>query len=299
MSLWLSACGGSGNAPNTAAQTPQTAMVANTLSTLSCTPNEQLTGPNGSTLINNTWNSTAAGSNAWSQCLQSRTLPVNGSGSTVQHGWRWNWPDTAAAVFAYPELVVGINPWGAGPGNDARFPALISGLRTLNIQFAAETSTAGSHNLAVSMWLIQTPLVARDPQSSDIKGEVMVWTDYTDDMVVDPGTTTKRGEFTDANGLVFDVWADENWGDASKGASNPWVYVAYHLKPNQRRLAAKIDLKAILRHAASLKDSRNRSLPLINTDWHVADVELGNEIVSGHGETWLTDFAVTMALALP
>lgn len=252
------------------------------VSTLSCEADLHLDLPSGGVLFNNTWNSVSAGSQAWSQCLQKRTLA---DGST-QYGWRWSWPASGGALYAYPEVVVGAKPWETGPGNDARFPIQLSAAKTLRLRYGVDTSTSGSHNLATSIWLIRTPTVAAPPVYADIRGEVMIWTDYTDDMVADPGTTTKRGEFTDAAGLQWEVWADENWGDASSSVSNHWTYVAYHLKPAQRRTTADIDVLAILKHAASLG--------LISTSLYVADVELGNELVSQQGETWITSFGLTV-----
>jgi hypothetical protein len=266
--------------PPPAVVTPPVVAAPPVVRTLSCDGDLHLTNPTGVILFNNVWNSIAAGIRAWSQCLLSRT----DSHGVAQYGWKWSWPALGGALFAYPEVFVGAKPWETGPGNDARFPFRLANANTLNLRFSAETATTGSHNLAASIWLISTPQVAAPPVFSDIKAEVMIWTDYTDDMVADPGTTTKRGEFTDANGLQWVVWADENWGDASNGASNRWTYIAYHLKPSQRRTSANIDALAILKHAASLG--------LISTSLYVADVELGNELVSGQGETWLTDFTV-------
>ena len=32
----------------------------------------------------------------------------------------------------------------------------------------------------------------------------------------------------------------------------------------------------------------------IQRDWYIADIQLGNEVMSGAGETWLERFAVTV-----
>lgn len=275
----LAACGGGGSSTASAG-----ANAVAQVQTISCVPDFHLTRADGSILSNNTWNAAAAGTQAWAQCLQSRTV----DGGPVQHGWRWSWPVTGGALYAYPELVVGAKPWEGGPGNDTRFPIRVASASALNLNFSVETQASGSRNLAASIWLISTPQVAAPPVYSDIKAEVMIWTDYTDDMVADHGSTTKRGEFTDAHGLQWEIWADEHWGDASGGASNQWIYVAYILKSSQRRSSADIDVLAILRHAAA--SPRN----LIDPAWYVADVELGNELVSGQGETWLTGFSLTV-----
>jgi hypothetical protein len=291
----MSACGGSGGqgTPSAGTQTPPLPEQAPTLalnsltavvSNLTCVPDEHIASPQGTTLFNNTWNSAAAGAQTWQQCLQSRTW----AGSTTsQFGWRWSWPDAGGALFAYPSVIVGAKPWEAGPGNDVRFPLRLADAKALSLRFAAETNTSATHslNLAASVWLISTPKVAAPPDETAIQAEVMVWTDYTDDMVADPGTTTLQGEFTDAQGIRWNIFADKNWGDASSSTGHRWTYVAFHIQPGQRRTAAQIDLLAMLKHASGLG--------LFSDKLYIADVELGNEIVAGQGETWLTDFAVT------
>lgn len=294
----LGACGG-GKGSSPAANTPATpspdpaqtlSSQSATVSTLSCAADQHLTGPSGVTLFNNTWNSAAAGPSTWSQCLQSRAWAATAtSAATTQYGWRWSWPSAGGALFAYPSVYVGAKPWESGPGNDARFPLSLATAQALSLRFAVETTLSGtsasSRNLAASIWLIQTPTVAAPPVQSDIKAEVMVWTDYTDDMVANPGTTTPKGQFTDAQGLTWDILADENWGDASGGTTHRWTYVAFHIRPGQRTSAAHIDLLAMLQHLVSKG--------LISNSLYIADVELGNELVAGQGETWLTDFSVT------
>ncbi|WP_290871135.1 hypothetical protein [Aquabacterium sp.] len=276
----LGSCGGGGGGDK--ATPAVTAGTTTTVRTLNCTADARVTRPEGGLLFNNTWNSAAAGQATWEQCLIARTTAAG----VNQYGWRWTWPSAGGALFAYPEIVVGAKPWEAGPGNDSRFPIRIAQAQALRLRYTTETQAIGSRNLATSLWLIQTPEVASPPVESDITAELMIWSDYTDDMVADPGTTTLRGTFTDANGLQWDIWADTNWGDASGGSTHRWTYIAYIIQPGQRRQSADIDALAMLRHAASLG--------LISTSLYVADVELGNELVAGQGETWLTEFALTV-----
>jgi Glycosyl hydrolase family 12 len=254
-----------------AAAAPTTPVVK----TLSCAGDKHITLPDTSQLFNNTWNSNTAAGVAWRQCLLSRT---HASGQ-VDWGWNWSWPTAGTAVYAYPEIMVGIKPWETGPGNDPRFPLQIASANTLKLSYDVDLTVSGSYNLAASIWLIRTPTVAAPPVHADIKTEVMVWTDYSPDMVADPGSTTLRGEFTDASGLTWAIWADERWGDASGGTGHQWTYIAFHIKPGQRRRAANIDVLALLKKAAALG--------LISNAYYVANVELGTEVVKGEGQAWL------------
>jgi len=267
------------SAPTSTASTPSPASGAVALvQALGCGANLSLNTAGGRRLVNNTWNQAAAGSRAWSQCLQQR-----GSGSTLQLGWTWRWPDDGTQVFAYPEIVIGAKPWDAGPGNDARFPRRVADTHHLAVSYDVQTTRSGNSNLALSIWLIRTPQVAAVPVIDDITTEIMVWTDYSAAMVSNDGSTQKRGEIS-VGGRVWEVWAAESWGDASNGTSHRWTFVTYVAKTTGTTVS--VDAKAFLDDAVARG--------LASADHYVASVELGNEIASGSGSTWVRALSVTL-----
>jgi hypothetical protein len=277
----LGACGGGGAGSGATAAAAGGSPAADTVRTLGCTPDLSLAlaapRPAGR-LVNNTWNRAAAGSAPWSQCLVER-----GSGSAVQVGWAWNWPANGTQVFAYPEIVIGAKPWDAGPGNDARFPRSIASTPQLRVSYDTEVTASGSYNTAASIWMIRTPQVASVPVLADITAEIMVWTDYTPDMVSDSGPVTPRGEVT-LDGQAWRVFAAEDWGDGSGGTAQRWRFIVYVAKV--RSAQASFDARKMIDDAVARG--------LVDASHHIANVELGNEIAAGAGQTWVRSFAVTL-----
>lgn len=263
--LFLAACGGGGSS---APDEPQLVT-----KTLGCTDWLSVTTPVGR-LSNNVWNKQAAGTFNPTQCLEQRV-----AGNSLQYGWSWNWPASSNTIFAYPEIVVGAKPWEPGPGNDARFPRQVSATNRMLVSYDAEVTTTGVHNLAASIWLINTPTVANPPVTSNVVTEMMIWTRST---TFNPGGSYRGNVVID--GVEWEVWAAENWGDNSGANANRWTYIAYRaVKP---ALAITFDARKLMADAASRG--------LLSTSSYIADVELGNEIMSGSGTTFLKSFSVSI-----
>ena len=265
----LSACGGGGG--GTAAAAP-----ADVIRTLGCAPNQSVALASGGRLVNNTWNVAAVGNFAWSQCLLEKR-----SGSDVQYGWNWRWPDNGNQVYAYPEINIGAKPWESGPGNDARFPRSLASTPRLLLDFDVDSSGTGSRNLAASFWFIRTPTVASPPVESDIVAELMVWADYTPDMVSNDGPATLRGEVT-VDGRAWMVYAAEDWG-AGAVTTQRWRFIVYLAKERTQKL--NFDARKLMADAVARG--------LLPGDAFIANVELGNELVSGSGTTFVRSFTVT------
>lgn len=241
--------------------------------TLGCDDYQSITVESG-ILYNNVWNKHADKGGKGVQCLESREVD-----GVIQYGWSWSWPSGQRVVYAYPQIKAGYSPWAPAPGFDDRFPAKISSLQTLALAFDVETVANGNHNVAASMWLTTEPVNEGEPNPSVIAAEVMIWTYST------------KGHFNPAGKKFADmkiaentweVWVDKEWKDVSGINTNRWAYITY--RSVRHSMSENIDLLALLAYAVEKG--------LITADLYVADVELGNEVMSGSGITWIRSFGV-------
>lgn len=225
-------------------------------------------------LTNNVWNKRAAGNKKWSQCI----VKKNKGDSTI-YGWSWSWPKGKRAIYGYPQIKVGSSPWDPEPKFDNRFPMAIAQLEKLTISIDVETNSTGDYNLATSLWLIRKPNPDSQPNPSIIGAEIMVWTYATKGQFNPAGR--KYAEVTLA-GEQWEVWVEKNWYDTSEVHKNRWVYVSFKAK----NFALKTTMNALelLRYAFHEK--------LIPDNLLIADIELGNEVMSGEGITWVKDFKI-------
>jgi hypothetical protein len=225
-------------------------------------------------LFNNVWNSSAAGSFSWSECLVQRRV-----GNTTQYGWNWVWPDPGTTVYAFPEIGVGSSAWSNGPHGDTRFPVKISSMDRMTIAYSIETTATGSRNLAAEMWITSVPTPAPNPLV--ITTEFMIWSETVPSNRTPSGT--KRGTVT-IDGTTWEIWVLDNLTTTVDAGTFQSNYVAYRAINSSPRIS--YDAKKIL------ADAINRGY--VNQDHYISDVQLGNEIMAGSGTTWVTEFSVTI-----
>ncbi len=240
-------------------------------STISCTANYKYSAPLGQ-LHNNVWNSTAAGSFAWRQCLVQRQV-----GSSTQYGWTWVWPDPGVTVYAYPEIGVGKSAYWGGPQGDSRFPVQISAVDRMIVSYDVETVATGSRNLAAEMWITSTKITQPDP--SAIATEFMIWSETVPAKRTPSGS--KRADVT-IDDVAWEVWVAEDFGAGI--ADHRWTYVAYRAKTSTPTIT--YDVRKLL------GDAINRGY--VNGGHYISDFQFGNEIMAGSGTTWIKRFSVTI-----
>lgn len=241
---------------------------------LDCVDNAAHRTPSG-TLLNNTWNKRSAGAGPWRQCLQSRQRE-----GRTEYGWSWNWP-SRDGIYAYPEIHVGASPWSDKPSNDPRFPRRIADTRTLTIDFDTESQFQGKKNLAVEFWFTDAALVPGQFNPGAIKAELMIWSEASNGLIPEKDKPTATVEI---DGAKWVVYVKKNWGDVSGGSNAKWTFITYHAlapSPSARYDARKFFQDAIDR---GLIAERN----------FITGVELGNELISGSGTTWIKRFEVSV-----
>jgi hypothetical protein len=224
-------------------------------------------------LRNNMWNKQLAGDRPYRQCLVSRVRD-----GRTEFGWTWQWPGKDG-IYAYPEILVGRSPWMDAPSNDPRFPRRIADTRELIVDHDIESRHEGKRNLAMEMWLTRPVPAGRQAGPADIATELMVWSDASPGMV---SKDDKPEATIEVSGKQWAVYVHRNWGDASNGSAHRWSMVSYvAVVPSS---TVRYDARAFL------QDAIHRGL--VDPGHDIADVELGNEIVSGTGSTWLRRFEI-------
>lgn len=239
---------------------------------LSCTGDATHAIGNG-VLINNTWNKASAGAGPWRQCIQSR--PRDGG---TDFGWFWEWP-ARDGLYAYPEILIGRSPWRAAPSNDARFPRTIAATRALWVDYDVESRFTGKRNLAAEFWLTRDQPPGSPPDPRAIRNELMIWTEASEGLV---SAKDKPVGIVEIDGVRWAVHVKPDWGDASGGVGIKWQMISYHaLTPTStvRYDARKFFQDAIERGWLQPGDT-------------IEGIELGNELVSGSGSTWVKKFAL-------
>lgn len=227
-------------------------------------------------LYNNVWNKQADDTGNATQCLTSRTVE-----GTLQYGWSWSWPKGKRVIYAYPQIKRGPSPWAPRPRGDNRLPARIAAIQTLELEFDTETASSGIYNLAASMWITTEPVTGDNPRPSAIAAEMMIWT-YASKGHFNPAG--KKVTEVQLDGTLWEVWVDRSWGDASGVNDNQWTYITYRSTTNSQ--SANLDLTKMLDYAVQQQ--------WISAEQYISNVELGNEIMSGSGVTWVKSFNLTI-----
>lgn len=241
------------------------------INTISCEDYHAEVLENG-VLYNNVWNKNAAGSFQWRQCLEKDP-------SQNIYGWSWSWPSNSDTIFSYPQIKVGMSPWAPTPSFNEYFPAHIAELEKLEIAYELDIKGETQHNIATTLWLIDTEELGQQANPAAIVAEIMIWTYATSGHLNPAGAY--QGDIK-IDGRQWEVWFDENWHDVSGVNQNRWINVTF--RSDSSSLQTKFDAKPLLNHAM-----KNKMIP---SDFYIADVELGLEIHSGSGFAWINAFDV-------
>lgn len=225
-------------------------------------------------LYNNVWNKSAAGSFKWRQCLEKS---LDGK----MHGWSWTWPENGIFIYGYPQIKTGISPWAPESKINPAFPLKIAGARSVVVTHELEVSGNTQHNIATTMWLTNTAAIGTVQNPSVITAEVMIWT-YSSPKHMNPAGRHVDNFISD--GITWEVWTERNWGGgaASGPKENKWSNLTFRAK--QSSFKAKYDALKFARYGIEKG--------ILDPGSYIADVEVGMEIMSGSGLTWVREFKV-------
>ncbi len=195
------------------------------------------------------------------QCLLTR-----GENNELEHGWSWQWPgeEDDHTIKGYPKVIYGHKP-SVAHSTTPQLPIQLAKLAALQLNYAVTTDASGVYNLTLNLWVTDSA----KPSPESIVHQISV---QLADKCITPtgkliGTTTI---------------GDKSYARYS-GEVETWQYTAFTSESGQ--LQAQISLKAFL----DLLIRQDK----ISSTHYLAAIELGNEVASGQGTTWLQKFEIT------
>lgn len=218
-------------------------------------------------LTNNMWNRQAVRAGSYRQCILSR-----GAEEAQEFGWSWSWPGDNNVLVSYPASVFGWKPWDGGTSNHPMLPVRIDRIRDLRLTFDLDTKATGRRILSTALWLTRAGSTSTNPDPSGISADVNIWMDEYD--VTPSGSQLAR---VTIGGVEYELWNVPDMGDASAESGPRWNHIVY--RATTKRAAGSLDL------AGFLDDVVARGL--VPATHYVSSIEVGNEIMSGTGETWI------------
>jgi hypothetical protein len=220
-------------------------------------------------LVNNVWNKAAAG-----DAFRQEVFLEDTNGKRAA-GWRWRSPwHLLPRVVSQPQLVCGDKPWDHPLRWMPEFP-FQAGSKRLTAAFDIKLRASGTYNMAFTMWAVRALPASKD----GISHEIMIWN-------ANGGQSPagmRRGTL-DAQGNSYDVYVEENHGDASGHNPNVWTYVAFVARKPVWR--GPLDLSVFLDYLLQQK--------ILSPDHYLTSLELGNEVSQGEGIVEIQDFSIRL-----
>lgn len=220
---------------------------------------EAVTAASGSYEVeNNVWGKGAL--TDWSQCVGA----TNSTRRGLAARWTWDWKSQDNQVKAFPEVVFGHKP-GTARSTTPLLPRKLGEMRRVIMDYDISTQRSGTGNLSVDIWLTDTPTPTTFAVPP-ITHEVMIWLETF-------GPMYAGGEQIDTvsiHGIPYRVYVGEKFGLG-------WRYIAFKPENTPMQPVAQLDLMPYLLYL--------QTKGLVTPESHVANINLGNEIISGAGTT--------------
>jgi hypothetical protein len=223
-------------------------------------------------LYNNVWGK--QDDTDYSQCVF-----VTGTGTDAQFGWLWRWPVATPTrqVRAYPEIITGKSPWvslSVSSGSQYGLPAPWLAVISLRFDLDLEVGADDAYNFAPRVWLT----TGQDPTSSNVTQEVVFWLVHNN--MTPPGSVV--GTYS-TDSVDYDVWIDPQHDPGGETTTAGWPYIAFVARTPVR--SGPFGVGGFLQYLYGKG--------YITWQGYVAGIELGTEIVNGHGSVIISNFSAS------
>jgi hypothetical protein len=217
-------------------------------------------------VVNNVWNKNAAAGTYTQEVYQKEV-----DGKKV-FGWTWNGKAAKGEVLAYPEVNHGSKPWDAPSTLKSEFP-FAAGSKKITVDFDVALRAKGVYNMAFSMWVVS----ALPPTKETITHEIMIWNHNSGMSPAGSPAGT-----LDVAGVTYDMYLRQTHGDISGANANQWTYIAFVAR--QPVFSASLPLAPFIDHLLQKG--------IITPKGFIANLEFGNEVISGEGTAEIRRFDV-------
>jgi hypothetical protein len=191
-------------------------------------------------------------------------------------GWKWSWPKiNVDQVKGYPSISYGWMPWATSSTN-AKLPLSISKIKDLNIEFDLKQSSTGKYNLSFDLWITKQPGNTQ-PLERNITREIMIWIDHA--VFVFPKEWFVETVILDNE--KYDFYKAKNL-QTTNYSRDFLVFIRQNPIHNGR-----LNVRSFLNYLV-----RNDH---IQPSEYFKNIDLGNEIWYGTGETQINNFTVNVS----
>ncbi len=205
---------------------------------------------------NNVWGKGAI--TTGEQCLLTRS-----EGDELEYGWSWKWlTEEKENIKAYPEVIYGHKPWNRS-STTTQLPIQLSKLTTLQVNYSVITEATGDYNLTLNLWFTES--IPPSPENLTHQLTIHLAGEYL-------STTRDPMEKITIGNQSYTTYADQT----------DFGYHAFVSETGQTK--AELELRAFLDYLIAQGKLSSTS--------YLAAIELGNNIASGEGITWLKNFEV-------
>ncbi|MBN2536319.1 MAG: hypothetical protein JXB88_25780 [Spirochaetales bacterium] len=212
----------------------------------------------------------------YDQCIY-----VPGGSPSISGGWKWRWPAlNTGQVKAYPNISFGKNPWN-GQSTSPWLPLRMDNIEGITVSYDISHQVSGKYNLSFDIWVTKTPDVT-DPPEANIVREIMIWLDEQGEGLILDEKYVKK-VVIDGEKYRFLIAKDtEMPGENQKEYKRD--YMAFIKDTPEYSGDTKIE--QFLEYLLAEKH-------ILPTDY-LRNIDLGNEIWHGKGETVLNAYSITV-----
>jgi hypothetical protein len=203
----------------------------------------------------------------WSQCI---TAFIDANGALVGR-WTWDWLNSGGNVKSFPAIVFGQVP--SSTSTTTSLPVKINNIDTATVSYSISSTHSGTGNLILHMWLTDT----QNPTTWGVPP-------ITDEVII---VLEVFGDMHPAAPSIKQVWIDEITYDLSMGDNfgMGWRFIVFTRTPYQQG-SGNLNLVNFF--------SIIQEEGFITGNEYLASISIGNEVVSGVGETNLKEYVITV-----